>query len=501
MRYVGQDLFYDRIALGIACLCAAPVVFGVAIVLVVFPPLLPVLFAGLVYAALCLHRPLIGFFLAMVFQVFDQLLILVPYSRSGDASFINSLTVPKLMFGTLVVMLIPRVLFTRDEEPLRGLRSQALFIQLASLFVLTSLPGVVYSGINGAVILSLSRLVNCVALSLAVLALIQSFRSLCGVFATLVPAFVITGMMGTYEVVTQTYILDLLDRPIPEDFEMSALAGQFRVLGPSGDAVYYAVSLLFAITAVLVVIQMSRRKLLLVACLACLGLFTVSMLSTASRGGILGCAALGIVFFGLAKIRHKWMLVGATAAFCVVSLLIYTLTISQLPLARFLGRGGADEGTNNRLGFWTQCIHMVEDSPVLGVGLGQFSQLQINHYFDSRTPQRKYLPHNVYLQIPAESGPLALLIYLGLLAACALPLLGAVVQTRDVQKRNVGAAVLGGVVGLATFASNTNLRDNELVWLMFALSVVAARVCRDTGADTISSPVPAFSSRPIATLS
>ncbi len=479
MRYVGEQHPVGKIVLVGVCLCASAGLFVAALLSVVAWPVAPVLIAGLIYAALCMHRPLIGFLMALFLQVFDQLLILVPYTGSGGTSILNSLTVPKLMFAALFAVLVSRVLLTKDEAPLRALRRQKLFILLALLFLLGCLPGIVYSGLNAAVMLPFSRLLNCVALAFTAIALIRDFRSVWLVFAILVPAFAITGVMGAYETMTETYILDLLDRPIPEDFELSAEAGQFRVLGPSGDAVYYAVSLCVAIVAVIIVMQLVRNRWALLACLATLGLFALGIVSTASRGALLACGAFGFVFFALATIRHKWTILAATVAACVLGIAVYSVTISHMPLARFMGLAGADEGTANRLGFWSQCLRMIEDSPLIGVGMGQFKDYQVDIYFDARTPQRPYLPHNVYLQVAAETGLPNLVVYLAILLASSVPLFAVILRMPPSPQRNIAVAILGGVAGLAVFATNTNLRDNELMWLLMALACIAGTACRD----------------------
>jgi len=482
MQYAGQEHFFSKVALGVFCGAGALMALAVSVAGVVVPPLVPAMFGGLVYAVICLNRPLVAFCMALFGQVFDQLLLLVPYTGSGQASFVNSLTVPKMMFATLVLVLAARVLLTKDESPLRGIRAHTLFILLAVMMLLGSFPALIYSGINGSFIIPMSRLVNCMALAFATLALIRDFRSITSVFATLLPAFVITSIMGIYEVLTESYVLRELGRPIPEDYEMSLQGEGFRVLGPSGDAVYYAVSLLVALVCALVVMQVTRRRWVLLFCLVSMGLFGIAMLSTASRGAVLGVAALGTVFFLLAKIRYKWWIAGTAVMLCVLGVVFYTVCISVTPIARFTGHSGADEGTTVRLGLWSESMRMAEDSPIVGIGMGQFNDQHINSYFDARSPSRRYLPHNVYLQILAETGFVTLLIYIAILLASCLPLLGTVIRLRKPRERNVGAAILGGVVGLAVFATNTNLRENELVWLLLAMAVIATEVFKETAA-------------------
>lgn len=489
MRYVGQDHVFARVALVGVCLCLAVALFGAALASVVAWPLAPVLVAGLVFAALCMHRPLVCFLLALALQVFDQLLILVPATSSGSASLINSITVPKMMFAALFAMLLPRIMLTKDEAPLWALRRQGLFVMLTLLFLLGCLPGLIYAGSDNSAMAPLSRLINCVMMALTAIALIRDYRALVLVFVVLIPSFVVTGVMGAYEVTTETYVLDMLDRPIPEDFAMSAEAGAFRVMGPSGDPVYYAVSLCFAVMAVLVAMQLTRRRWLLVLCLGFLGLFALGIVSTASRGALLALGVFSVVFFGLATVRHKWIIAGTTAGILALGIIFYSVAISSLPLARFMGKGGADEGTTNRLGFWSQCIRMIEDSPLFGVGMGSFPEYHVAVYFDSRTPQRPYLPHNVYLQIPAENGLGNLALYLAILAVSTIPLFVAILRMPPSPQRNVAVSILAGVLGLASFATNTNLRENEMLWLLMALAGVASHVCREAHAQSLTAPV------------
>ena len=480
MRYVGCSHFLDKPMSGLLWLGVGAVLFGIALACVMLPPLVIAVPAGLIWLAICVHRPFAAFCMVLFLQVFDTLLLLVPAEAGSDASFINTLTATKLLLLMLMGVSAFRILLTKDEGGLGRVRKQIIYVILCALFILLCFPGLIYSGLGGPAIQTFSRLGGCVVLAVLAIGFIRDFRSLCCVFSVLLPAFIITSIIGIGEILTQTYLVEELGREISQDVSMAAEAGQFRVAGPSGDPVYYAVSMILAITTALVVMQFVRHWGWRLLCVVSLGLFGLSLFSTASRGGLLGAMVLGGVFFMLAKIRAKWFVLIGVSALGVLILTVYTVCVSPLTIARLLNNAGADEATDNRLGFYSQCMRMSEDSPVFGVGLGQFKTLQVNTYFDSRTPRRPYLPHNVYLQILAETGPMTLAIYIAIIAHCVLRVLPTILAAKDPRRRNVGAVILAGVLGLAAFATNTNLRENEMVWLMFSLAIVASHVCLAT---------------------
>ncbi|HEY4104116.1 MAG TPA: O-antigen ligase family protein [Polyangiaceae bacterium] len=99
---------------------------------------------------------------------------------------------------------------------------------------------------------------------------------------------------------------------------------------------------------------------------------------TASRGGQIVCLVVLAAYFGKRAGFGGILIAGLLAA----------------PLLIFGGRSGqeADSSTLERMGCWAEAIQMWREHPILGVGLGQFTE---HHYMTA---------HNSYLLALAELG-------------------------------------------------------------------------------------------------
>jgi len=125
------------------------------------------------------------------------------------------------------------------------------------------------------------------------------------------------------------------------------------------------------------------RRLLLAIAVVVVGSICVVM--TQSRSGQLGIVAtLGVYF--IRRYRWRGVLVGAIAA---------------VPLLLLGGRSGegAESSSEERMNAWNEALSMWRDSPLLGVGKGQF------------TEQYYLTAHNSFLLPLAELGPIGLFLF------------------------------------------------------------------------------------------
>ena len=93
--------------------------------------------------------------------------------------------------------------------------------------------------------------------------------------------------------------------------------------------------------------------------------------------------------------------------------IVFLLTTSQSILNRFLSSFDFNEGSNTeRLKNWNQGYEMFANNSLFGVGIGNYS-LEINPTIEYRSP---VYAHNLYLDIGAEMGIFALIIWLLLIS-------------------------------------------------------------------------------------
>jgi len=126
-----------------------------------------------------------------------------------------------------------------------------------------------------------------------------------------------------------------------------------------------------------------------------------------SRGGYLGMIfGVGVVIILLWRqiAFKKKIILGLVSAIAV----IFLLTTSQSVLNRFLSSFDFNEGSNSeRLKSWKQGSEMFMNNFFFGVGIGNYS-LEVNPTIEYRSP---VYAHNLYLDIGAEMGIFALIVW------------------------------------------------------------------------------------------
>jgi len=139
----------------------------------------------------------------------------------------------------------------------------------------------------------------------------------------------------------------------------------------------------------------------------------VTVLLTHSRGGFLAAVATLLVM--------AWRSRRLGQAFVVVSLatVAFFLLAPDHVIDRIasIGQGGAEASASARLRAWGAALSMIEDHPWLGVGLRNF-QYHFGQYSPMAEGERlAFVAHNSFLQIWAESGTIAFVVYMTMLAS------------------------------------------------------------------------------------
>ena len=142
-------------------------------------------------------------------------------------------------------------------------------------------------------------------------------------------------------------------------------------------------------------------------------LTVVTVILTHSRGGFL---ALSGTALWIAWRSGKLFRAGLALALCGVAFLTFA---PDHVLERLASIGDKGESSRNaRFIAWATAFRMIEDNPLLGVGMRNFQARFLDY---SIVPPSEgsptYVAHNSYLQIWAESGSLAFVVYLLLLVS------------------------------------------------------------------------------------
>ena len=151
------------------------------------------------------------------------------------------------------------------------------------------------------------------------------------------------------------------------------------------------------------------------AAVAMIAVISVSILLTFSRGALVGLAA-GLLWTALVERKHlKVVVVGAVAAALVLGIVLQTQQ-NQVERGLRVKENIAGSNVSSRLEAWDAASRLASEHPLLGVGPGNFQF----HYLEETgrpagTPVLRVV-HNAYLDIAAELGVIAMLLFLGYLA-------------------------------------------------------------------------------------
>jgi O-antigen ligase len=206
--------------------------------------------------------------------------------------------------------------------------------------------------------------------------------------------------------------------------------------------------LVFSIPIVLALMWSAKRYVQKMVSLGILGLITLCLVLTYSRGGWLGLVFAIIVFAALKDKR-----------FFIVIIVIALLSPMVLPSVvetRIASIGSLEESSNAfRISIWVAAVRMIKDYWLTGIGLGlsAFSRVY-RHYMLAGTPALH--AHNLFLQVGIEMGIVGLLL---LLWACLAAYIKARRPIHFEQKHSI---ILAGI--LAALAGHLIHGLFDYVW-------------------------------------
>ncbi len=195
-------------------------------------------------------------------------------------------------------------------------------------------------------------------------------------------------------------------------------------------------------------------------------------LFTFSRGGyigmIFGISAVIILLWRRISFNKK-VILGLISAAAIVFLLI----TSQSVLSRFLSSFDFNEGSNvERIKNWNQGCEMFADNFFLGVGIGNYS-LEINPTIEYRSP---VYAHNLYLDIGAEIGIFALLIWLLLVGITIWQLYKVSKKTEDSFFRALSLGLIGSLVWFSAHSFFDTSIYSPTILAIFVIIIALATI-------------------------
>lgn len=230
------------------------------------------------------------------------------------------------------------------------------------------------------------------------------------------------------------------------------------------------------IPMVLYMIQTTNNKWIKIFLLGVLlgDIFAVYM--TFSRGAFIGLVCVSIFMIMRSK---KKFLIGAIAIFVVYMSIpfIPQAYIDRLSTMAVKDESQLEGSAAGRLMFWRSAIEMMKENPVTGVGFHN-SENMMERYPDplTKTISPKRAIHNSILQVGAELGIPALILYIGIFTSTYLALgrLRKLSAAGRFERKDIGfyASMLQACfIGFFSTAFFVNLAYIDISWHMCGLTV------------------------------
>ncbi len=224
------------------------------------------------------------------------------------------------------------------------------------------------------------------------------------------------------------------------------------------------------------------------------GLMSVALIMTNSRGGLISLFAEIVFLVAVAGFRRSdkkrrtprrtsgfktaAIRAGLALAMIVVAFGAVTWLGGDNALSRLLGSLNTDDPTTGRAHFWAVTVDIIKTHPILGIGLGAFSVVYTR--YDSRNGLfRLEQAHNDYLQVLSDGGIVGAA--LGLFFIISLFRLGfARRESHDDFRRGVATGALAGCFAVLVhsfFDFTLHTPSNALLFLILAsLATMNGRV-------------------------
>jgi O-antigen ligase len=266
------------------------------------------------------------------------------------------------------------------------------------------------------------------------------------------------------------FAMDLASAFMLRDYQRyGSLYEGFRPDGTFGDANYYAASALAVLPMAYFLARQSDRKLLSLFGLGSLGILFLGIVVSRSRGGMIGLAAIVLVFLYESKARIRTVAILSVAA-------ILFLTISPInPLGRFLEPDNAATTSKDiHIKLFYGGLKMIQEYPLFGVGMGQFKAVSMAYAEDLPRP---FMAHNSYLELAADNGIPALILYL-LMCWAVMKDLATARRLYDHDSLTDGllTGMRAGLIGFLVAVAFISAEYEKIPWILCFFAMAMARI-------------------------
>jgi O-antigen ligase len=307
---------------------------------------------------------------------------------------------------------------------------------------------------------------------------------------TLVAAAVLVGALGVFQVIAGSYDQTFAGLARVDYAQIYGLVFEPRIAGPVGDPNFFAQMLIPAVPIGLLLANSASRVRERVAAFGCVGVVTAAVIMTYSRGGALALGVVLVLWLLGQGASGRRLAVGAAPIVLLVLLLPSDFARRLTTFRQFLPGSGdvlrLDSSFEQRRVLVTAAWHMFLDRPLTGVGAGNYTVHYrpyteetgsvVLEYEDFDQP---HYPHNLYLEIAAETGLPGLIVFAAALLTSVVYLRRARVAfggAGDWSSASLATGVQLGLIGYLVSCLFLHGHFPRSLWLLFGFSTALCRL-------------------------
>ena len=275
-----------------------------------------------------------------------------------------------------------------------------------------------------------------------------------------------------------------------------ATGSEHHVLGPQGSFIggntEIGLALNMTLPILLFLYKHEKRRWLRYSWLAMFVMSFPAILSTYSRGALLGLAVVLPLLFLKAK-QKLVVLVLLAISIPTAMAILPEKWYSRMETIQTYEQDGSAQG---RLRAWQLAIQIANDRPLTGGGFRTFSQ-ELYAYYGWNT-RSAFDAHSIYFQVLAEHGYPGLLLFLGLIASTMVSL-RILIHTRPRDPTNAwipecARMLEASMAGYLICGAFLSLSYFDLVYTLVAVTAIL-RVLAHQAPAPLEAPVPAPAAR------
>jgi O-antigen ligase len=203
----------------------------------------------------------------------------------------------------------------------------------------------------------------------------------------------------------------------------------------------------------------------------CAGIMAGGVLLTQSRAGLIAALVMGLA--AVVVSRRKVLALGLFAIALAVGVMMAPAELTnRFHSIKLKGTAtnGDEDSSRTHYELLKAGIAMIESSPLTGVGLERFKDVapHYNHEF-LQVAGRRYIAHNTYLQIGAETGLPVLILFLALMTI-AFVNCRAGRRSNDAPLAAMAKAIQLGLIGYSVAALSVTAEYITTFWILIFLS-------------------------------